>query len=218
MFLQCLEPTDDIYQGHFGPFSITKGDRLGVVIYRVGLGLAASCFAVGTFLLLVWGPEPGVLRSLTPLFGGFSLGLGVSLATIHIYMVVLHRALQLFWGVGCLGALWVVGQSTDPLAIATYNHSLNLVAIGWIFVALTGLCFKEAFCFNRFEAKFLTGLLPLLLLGHWLRLLPILVEQGLLGAVAALFLVFAGRKFWQAIPDDIGDKSVFVHLHQAHSD
>ncbi|NEO87960.1 MAG: DUF2301 domain-containing membrane protein [Spirulina sp. SIO3F2] len=217
MFLQCLEPTNDIYQGHFGPFSITKSDRLGVVIYRAGLGLAASCFGLGALLLLAWGPQLWVLQNLTPLFWGFSLGLGVSLATIHIYMVVLHRALQVFWGIGCLGAAWVAWQTTEPLAVAVYGHALNLVAIGWIFVALTGLCFKEAFCFNRFEAKFLTGLFPLLLLGHWLHVLPIFFEQILLGTVAILLLIFAGRKFWQAVPDDIGDKSVFTHLHQAHS-
>ncbi|MGB0563713.1 MAG: DUF2301 domain-containing membrane protein [Spirulinaceae cyanobacterium] len=216
MFLQCLEPTDVVYQGHFGEFSLTKGDRLGVVIYRAGLGVAASCWAIGTVLLLLFGPQTWVLQSLTGLFWGFSLGLGVSLATIHIYLVPLHRALQVLWGLGCLGAVWVMFQTGEPLTLAVYNHSLNLVAVGWIFVALTGLLFKEAFCFNRFEAKFLTAMLPLLLLGHWLNVLAIPVEQGLLGAIALLLLVFAARKFWQEVPQDIGDKSVFIHLHGAH--
>jgi uncharacterized integral membrane protein len=41
-------------------------------------------------------------------------------------------------------------------------------------------------------------------------------ERGLLAAWAVLFLVFAVRKLIQAIPPDIGDKSVFAYL-QARS-
>jgi uncharacterized integral membrane protein len=37
-------------------------------------------------------------------------------------------------------------------------------------------------------------------------------EQFLLGVWAALFIIFAVRKFFQAIPQDIGDKSVFEYL------
>lgn len=215
MFLQCLEPTNDIYQGHFGEFSITKSDRVGVIIYRAGLGIAGLSFALGALLFLVIGQAINPII-LTGLFWSFCLGLGISLATIHIYMVALHRTLQLFWAAGCLGAVWVIRRSAEPFAIAVYDHPLNLVAIGWVFVALTGLFFKEAFCFNRFEAKFLTALLPILLLGHWIHLLPIPIEQGLLVSNAVLFLIFVSRKWVQAVPPDIGDKSVFVHLQGSH--
>ena len=55
---QFLEATPDIYQGHFGEFQITKQDRLGVVIYRGALAIAALSFAVGAFSILVWGAQP----------------------------------------------------------------------------------------------------------------------------------------------------------------
>ncbi|MEM8810177.1 MAG: DUF2301 domain-containing membrane protein, partial [Cyanobacteria bacterium P01_G01_bin.38] len=82
------------------------------------------------------------------------------------------------------------------------------------FAALTGIFFKEAFCFNRFETKFLTPIVPLLLLGHLSAILPVTVERGLLATWAGLFVIFALRKVIQAIPPDIGDKSVFDYLAQ----
>jgi uncharacterized integral membrane protein len=40
------------------------------------------------------------------------------------------------------------------------------------------------------------------------------VEQSLLVIWAIMFTIFAARKVVQAIPPDIGDKSVFDHLAQ----
>lgn len=51
---------------------------------------------------------------------------------------------------------------------------------------------------------------PLLLLGHLTGLVPEGAEKGLLLTFVALCTVFAGRKWTQAIKDDIGDKSVFM--------
>jgi uncharacterized integral membrane protein len=111
-------------------------------------------------------------------------------------------------------------QSNEPLALFVYNHPSTIFGIGFTFAALTGIYFKEAFCFNRFETKFLTPLVPILLLGHLAGVLPLYWEQVLLGLWAVLFVVFAIRKVVQAIPPDIGDKSVFAYLKQnraAHS-
>jgi uncharacterized integral membrane protein len=142
----------------------------------------------------------------------FCGALGVSLLTIHIYMVVLHRALQGAWLVGCLASGAIALLTPEPLLLYLYEHPLTLLGVGFVFVALTGIFFKEAFCFDRLETKLLTPLVPLLLLGHLVGILPVAVEQGLLAAWALLFLVFALRKTVQEIPADIGDKSVFDHL------
>lgn len=45
-------------------------------------------------------------------------------------------------------------------------------------------------------------------------ILPTQGESVLLGIWATLFLVFALRKTVQAIPADIGDKSVFTYLEE----
>ena len=214
-FSQPTEPV--VYQGQFGEFTINQTDRRGVIIYRAGLMVAALCFAIGSTLVL-WQPDsPAVLRSLTPLYTGFVAGLAVSLLTIHIYMVPLHRALQAFWAIGTIAALVIAHGSPEPFAQTVYTQPLTILGIGFTFAALTGIFFKEAFCFDRLETKLLTPLVPLLLLGHLVGILPVALEKYVLAAWAVLFMVFALRKVFQGIPADIGDKSVFEYLHQQRS-
>lgn len=207
----------EVYQGQFGEFTITQSDRTGVIIYRLGLTLAALSFTIGSGLLLGKGETSWVLQLLTPLFALFSLGLGISLITIHIYLAPLHRLLQLFWAIGTLSAIILGLKTQQPLALYVYEHPLTLLGIGFSFAALTGIYFKEAFCFNRLETKFLTPLVPLLLLGHLLGILPLNIEQMLLTIWCFLFIIFIMRKAIQPIPPDIGDKSVFTYLKQQRS-
>lgn len=201
-----------VYQGQFGEFTIDKSDRTGVIIYRTGLLIAALSFAIATYLILSIGSTPTVLTALNWLYAVFCLALGVSLWTIHIYVAVLHRVLQVFWAIGVVTAIVLARQSPEPLVLSVYNHPLTIFGIGFTFAALTGIYFKEAFCFNRLETKFLTPLVPILLLGHLAGVLPLAWEKVLLGIWAVLFMVFALRKVVQAIPPDIGDKSVFSYL------
>lgn len=209
------EPSNlEKYEGQFGSFFITPSDRRSVVIYRAALGVVALCFCIGTCLVL-WNPQlPVVQASLTYLYWGMAIALGVSLWMIHIYMAALHRALQIFWGVGVVSSLAVAWMYPEPLVVAIYTHATTLLGIGFLFVALTGIFFKEAFCFNRAETKLLTPIVPFLLLGHLAALIPLHVEQVALGIWAVLMAVFAVRKAVQAIPPDIGDKSVFDYLQQ----
>jgi uncharacterized integral membrane protein len=207
-----VEITSEVYQGQFGEFTITKNDRLGVIVYRSALAIAALCFSVGAILVLLQPNNPEILNWLTLLYIGFSVGLGVALWTIHIYLELLHRVLQSFWAIGTIATVVVVLYSPEPLAIAIYNNPIALIGVGFSFAALTGIFFKETFCFNRFETKFLVPLLPLLILGHLVNILPVAIERGLLAAWAVLFVIFAVRKLTQEISPDIGDKSVFAYL------
>lgn len=201
-----------VYQGQFGSFTIEDHDRQSVIIYRSGLAVAALSFAIATGLAFLqnnfW---------ITPLYFVFWTALGVSLFTIHIYLKPLHLALQGFWAIGGLASIALLFVSSEPLATYVYQHPIWIFGIGFTFAALTGIFFKEAFCFNRFEAKFLTAIVPLLLLGHLTGWLPIFWEQALLGSWAVLFVIFAIRKLIQPIPPDIGDKSVFEYLKSRQS-
>jgi uncharacterized integral membrane protein len=205
--------TPTVYQGQFGEFTITPSDRQGVIIYRTGLMVAALSFAIGSGLALLH-PNSTAIQAITPLYTCFSLALGVSLLTIHIYMTSLHRTLQLFWLIGSISAFIFAHFDNQPFAVTIYNQPLTILGVGFTFAALTGIYFKEAFCFNRLETKVLTPIVPLLLLGHLTGIFPLQAEQILLGIWAILFLIFALRKVFQAIPPDIGDKSVFNYLHQ----
>lgn len=215
---QPLEP--EVYQGQFGEYTINEGDRTGVIVYRSSLLVAALSFAVGTGLVLSLGGTPTILTVVTLLYALFWLALGVSLVTIHIYLVPLHRLLQIFWAIGGISSMVLALSTHEPLALFVYNHPLSLLGVGFTFAALTGIYFKEAFCFNRLETKVLTPLVPILLLGHLAGILPSDWEPIFLLIWAILFMVFALRKVAQSIPSDIGDKSVFAYLKQqrtAHS-
>jgi uncharacterized integral membrane protein len=204
----------ETYQGQFGTFIITAGDRQGVIIYRMALMVASVCFAAGTVAILSQSDNIGsnILDLVTWLYIGFSVALGIALATIHIYLAILHRVLQIFWAIGSTVAMILGIQTHQPIALVIYQQPLTILGIGFTFAALTGIFFKEAFCFDRIETKILTFLVPLLLLGHLINFLPQSVESILLATWAGLFIVFALRKAIQAIPPDIGDKSVFEHL------
>ncbi|MEB3359059.1 MAG: DUF2301 domain-containing membrane protein [Synechococcales bacterium] len=204
----------ELYQGQFGPFTITAHDRREVIYYRSGLAIAALCFAIATALIFIQKDAPWLGTALSLLYGGFVLALGGSLITIHIYLASLHRLLQIFWGIGAIASLAIVLKSSEPLAIAVYAHPVLLLGVGFTFAALTGIFFKEAFCFNRLETKLLTPIVPLLLVGHLLGIMPVGVEKTFLGLWAVLMLVFACRKAVQPIPPDIGDKSVFTYLRE----
>jgi uncharacterized integral membrane protein len=209
--------TPEVYQGQFGTFTITDQDRQSVIIYRSALMVSAVSFGIATVVLLLQLNQPdsvnsNILDLITFLYITFSISLGVALAMIHIYMVVLHRALQAFLAIGSVSAMIFAVYYQQPIGSIVYQHPLTILGIGFTFAALTGIFFKEAFCFNRFETKILTFLVPLLLLGHLTNLLPLNIEAGLLAIWAGLFLVFAIRKAIQEIPPDLGDKSVFEYL------
>jgi uncharacterized integral membrane protein len=207
--LMTSSTVHQVYQGQFGEFTITDDDRLGVRLYRLGLNLAAFSFAIATIIILA---RPQLFSLTTPLYVCFCLGLGISLLTIHIYLIPLHRLLQVFWLIGAITSLiFGLYYHISPLEFV-YNHPVSLWGVGFLFASLTGIYFKEAFCFNRLETKVLTPLVPTLLLGHLFGILPLNWEKGLLVLWAALFLIFALRKLTQPLPNDIGDKSVFEHL------
>lgn len=213
--MTVLDREPQTYKGQFGEYTIDKRDRLEVIIYRAGLVVAAASFAIASNLYFARGDA--ALPAITPLFGLFTIGLGVSLFYIHIYMKALHRVLQAFWLIGTIATMAIALYSNEPLALYIYNHPLTLFGTGFSFAALTGIYFKEAFCFNRIETKILTPVVPLLLLGHMTGMIPVEMEQVLLGIWSIGFSIFAIRKMTQEIDPDIGDKSVFAYLKQQAS-
>jgi uncharacterized integral membrane protein len=140
-------------------------------------------------------------------------GIGLALKWIHIYLRPLHRALQLFWLLGCAGwgALLITAGPADALATLA-GRPLWILAVGPLFAALAGIGFKEFFCFQRPEAIGLTLLLPLALLGRLVGLLGDESGLVLVGVAGLLLVVLALRKFGIEAAADVGDKSVFAYL------
>ena len=90
-----------------------------------------------------------------------SVALGLALRWIHIYLRPLHRTLQALWALGCVGWGVLLLMSGPTQALDTLrDQPLWILPIGPLFAALTGIGFKEFFCFQRAEAIGLTLLLP----------------------------------------------------------
>ena len=199
---------DPVFEGVYGPFSITATDRREVLGYRLALLTAAIAQAA---LLAQWHWLGSAW--LWPWLLPMAAGLGLALRWIHIYLRPLHRALQLFWLLGCLGlAGLAIAAGPGAMAAAAAADGRWIWAIGPFFAALAGIGFKEFFCFRRPEAIGVTLLLPIALLGHLSGLLPGSTTALLLGLEAALLLVLCLRKFPMPAAADVGDKSVFAYL------
>ena len=201
---------DPVFEGVYGSFTITAADRRDVLAYRLALTAVALAQLA---LLILWrqsGPE-----LLWPWLLLMAAGLGLALRWIHIYLLPLHRALQLFWLAGCLGGVLLalrVGPGAMLPVLA--EQPLWILAVGPFFAALAGIGFKEFFCFQRPEAIGVTLLLPVALLGRLTGLLSAPATGSLLTAEAVLLLVLCLRKFPMPAAADVGDKSVFAHLER----
>ncbi|WP_392349608.1 DUF2301 domain-containing membrane protein [Parasynechococcus sp.] len=199
---------DPQFEGVYGPYTITASDRKDVQSYRFALLMSGLAFSAGLTQWWQLGGEWAWLW-LVPLCGG----LGVALQTIHIYLRPLHRALQLFWLLGCVGWLGLIALNGPGQALARIaDQPLWILAIGPLFAAMAGIGFKEFFCFRRVEAIGLTLLLPIALLGRLLQWIDAATSLGMLLIAAGLFVVLALRKFGTEAAADVGDKSVFAYL------
>ena len=200
--------SDPVFEGVYGTYSITAADRREVGGYRLALLTAAIAQLA---LLAQWHWLGGAW--LWPCWLVMATALGLALQWIHIYLRPLHRALQLFWLLGCLGSA-VLALQVGPaqMAAALRDQPLWLLAIGPLYAALAGIGFKEFFCFRRLEAIGVTLLLPVALLGYLLGLLDGRATQVLLAIEAVLLLLLCLRKMPMDAAADVGDKSVFAHL------
>lgn len=201
-------PDDPVFEGVYGPFTITSLDRREVLGYRLALlGLALA--QAGLLLQwALWGSQ-----GLWPWLVLMAVGLGLALRWIHIYLRPLHRALQLFWLLGCAGGVALALLSGQAAMLETLAADSRWIwAVGPFFAALAGVGFKEFFCFQRPEAIGVTLLLPVALLGRLVGLLDDRTTFTLLSIEAALLLILTLRKFPMQAAADVGDKSVFAYL------
>ena len=194
--------------GIYGTYTITPKDKREVQLYRFSVLVCALAFSLGLTQWLFFGPNMVWIWLIT-----MAIGLGASLKWIHIYLRPLHKTLQILWVIGCIGITGLLlAFSPENLLSLISQNSIWTIAIGPLFAALTGLGFKEFFCFRRIEAIGLTLLIPIALLGHISHLLPGEIVMGILIFSALLLLVLAIRKFGMDPASDIGDKSVFEYL------
>ena len=203
-----MTTADPQFDGVYGIYTITDDDRREVKLYRIALLMSGLSFCAGMVQWWQLGPAWAWLWVI-PL----ASGVGLALNWIHIYLRPLHRALQLFWLMGCGGWILLFSVAGTDQALAVLNNNpVWILAIGPLFAALAGIGFKEFFCFQRPEAIGLTLLLPVALLGRLVGLISGSSCLALLGAAALMLVVLAARKFGGDAAADVGDKSVFAYL------
>ncbi len=211
--LPSLEPSIFIekeYKGVYGHYTITKNDHIEVICYRIALLSCSIFYTLGLLQWLILDPHWAGLW-LLPL----SVSLGLSLKWIHIYLVNLHRLLTLFWAVGFIGVIsLLIKLGPENMLTSIAARPPFILIIGPLFVALTGIGFKEFFCFQRPEAIGVTLLIPLGLLGHLSGLLNANIVISFLSISSFLLLFLTIRKFNMDTSADVGDKSVFDFLAQ----
>lgn len=204
------QSADQFHQGTFGPYRITAADRREVTAYRVSV-LTLAVAQLGCLVQWTWAGSTWI----GPWLLLMAMALGLALHWIHIYLRPLHQALRLFWLLGIGGGVALAYQEGPAqMGNTLLAQPLWIMAVGPYFAALTGLGFKEFFCFRRLEAVGVTLLVPLLLLLALVGVLPLERQGPFWFLEAMLLLVMAVGKFRLDPAADIGDKSVFEELER----
>lgn len=207
--LRVAAAGEEYYEGEFGPWKIEPEDEREVLLYRVGILVAAVSLGLGVAGSFVYEGEPLESQIYNALCITGAAGLGLSLTQIHIYVSSLKSFVQGLWGIGVAGGLWLMLTQNQTLP----EYVVETPAAGWLvgpfFAAITGVAFKEGLCYGKVEAALLFFLVPILMLSHISGLITEDSQHTLMGVFAVLFAVFSASKFTQEVKDDIGDKTIF---------
>ena len=202
-----FSPSNPI-KGVYGDFTITSKDKKEVLFYRLSMLLCGLFFSLG---LVQWFTNGS--SQIWIYFAGLGISLGLGLKWIHIYLRPLHQALIFFWSIGCIG----LGIVAYHFGLTNFIYGLKenpkwVLLVGPLFASLTGVGFKEFFCFRRIEAIGITIFIPIAFIGHLTELTSGTFTFALLVFSSVLLLILGIRKFDLPAEADIGDKSVFDFL------
>tara|TARA_Y100001968_G_C19338664_1_gene708258 strand:- start:248 stop:925 length:678 start_codon:yes stop_codon:yes gene_type:complete len=205
---------DKVFNGLYGSFYITDNDKTEVRKYRLSIFSCGLSLTIGLGHWFILGSSWAWIWLLI-----FTLSLGLALNWIHIYILSIHNSLKILWFIGFLGLClmsFLVG--IDEVLPTLKAEPKWLFLIGPLFASLTGLGFKEFFCFRRLEALGITIILPVALIFHMSQLINYKLISILIGFSALLLVLLGVRKFGNDPALDVGDKSIFKHLKEQRLD
>ncbi len=200
--------TSKEFKGLYGSYTIDKVDEIEVRRYRLSLLFCGVFLAMGIIHLSLFGSDfVGIWLVL------LAISIGLSLNWIHIYLKQLHMLLILLWAAGFIGICILISLFGIKELIPNLGERPILIfLIGPLFASLTGVGFKEFFCFQKPEAIGMTILIPLSLLGYLSGLSGTFISLFLMAMSAISLLFLAIRKFGTEVSADVGDKSIFNYL------
>tara|TARA_B100000214_G_scaffold370972_1_gene346525 strand:+ start:1097 stop:1762 length:666 start_codon:yes stop_codon:yes gene_type:complete len=197
-------------KGIYGDFKITSVDKKEVLYYRLSIISCALFLTLGLSQWFILGSN-----QIWIFLAGMTISLGFSLKWIHIYLRPLHQLLIFFWAIGCIGFFVIAYKFGLTNIISGLKQNPKFIfLIGPLFASLTGVGFKEFFCFRRFEAIGITIIIPITFLGYLSQINDEKSTFILLFISSLLLLILGIRKFDLPPEADIGDKSVFEFLEK----
>ena len=200
--------SSNLIKGVYGDFIVTSKDKKEVLFYRLSILLCGLFFSIGIAQWFTNGSDQTWIWLL-----GISISIGLSLKWIHIYLRPLHQTLTIFWVFGCIGFLILSYHfGVTKLIYGLRENPKSILLIGPLFASLTGIGFKEFFCFRRIEAIGITIFIPIALIGYLTELANERFTFAMLVVSSLLLLLMGIRKFNLPAEADIGDKSVFDFL------
>ena len=203
-----LEDQEQEFEGAYGKYKITVKDKIEVSRYRIAVLICGASFTSGILQWLTIGPKNAWIWLIAMI-----ISLGFALQLIHIYIKIIHQVLKAFWAIGSIVIVILLLQVQPSQLFASFaENKYHVLATGPFFAALTGLGFKEFFCFRQPEAIGVTLLLPISVLGFSVGIINSTVAMTLLSISSILLLTLGFRKFGMDPAADIGDKSVFDYL------
>ena len=195
-------------KGVYGDFIVTSNDKKEVFFYRLSILFCGLFFLIGITQWFTNGSDQIWIWLIA-----MSISIGLSLKWIHIYLRPLHQALIIFWVLGCIGFV-ILGFhfGLTNIIYGLRENPKSILLIGPLFASLTGIGFKEFFCFRRIEAIGITIFIPIALIGYLTELTNERFTFAMLVVSSLLLLIMGIRKFNLPAEADIGDKSVFDFL------
>ena len=195
-------------KGVYGDFIVTSNDKKEVLFYRLSILFCGLFFSIGIAQWFTNGSHQIWIWLLC-----ISISIGFSLKWIHIYLRPLHQTLIIFWSVGCIGFVIIAYHfGLTNIIYGLRENPKSILVIGPLFASLTGIGFKEFFCFRRIEAIGITIFIPIALIGYLTELANESFTFAMLLVSSLLLLLMGIRKFNLPAEADIGDKSVFDFL------
>tara|TARA_Y100001968_G_scaffold87551_1_gene78537 strand:- start:104 stop:766 length:663 start_codon:yes stop_codon:yes gene_type:complete len=195
-------------KGFYGEFIVTSNDKKEVLFYRLSILFCGLFFLIGIAQWFFSGSNQIWIWLLC-----LSISMGLSLKWIHIYLRPLHQTLIIFWMLGCIGLMILSYHfGVQNLMLGLRENPKSILLIGPLFASLTGIGFKEFFCFRRIEAIGITIFIPISLIGYLTELTNESFTFATLVVSSLLLLLMGVRKFNLPAEADIGDKSVFDYL------
>ena len=197
-------------KGVYGDYIVTSKDKKEVLFYRLSILFCGLFFLIGIAQWFFIGSNQTWIWLLC-----ITISIGLSLKWIHIYLRPLHQTLTIFWALGCIGLMILSYHfGVKNLMYGLRENPKSLLLIGPLFAALTGIGFKEFFCFRRIEAIGITIFIPISLIGYSSELANESFTFLTLVISSLLLLLMGIRKFNLPAEADIGDKSVFDYLER----